>query len=361
MALSNKASRRKVIEPHLKSIGNLRPIFTSLNGDHSWLMSFPRPASEAKEHGKAFFHIVYEPWLEGGANFLPSFLINITMTQNPAIKDAAAVEDLVQEIEELAAQRLGIDRTAASQNNKDGYTGGIDLILLCFDFRDHVHEATLRKFDPRIPVLASRNAERAVTSWNHFKNIEILSDMPFHSRAWQLSEKEASRYLPTWLTTRRLLSDRPLNCMLAIVWTRLANVSNLEKHEAILIAAHGVQMDNAFIQAFLKSEPETIKLAMLHNLKDSFAAGAQNTFGAKSGLALYRALDDCDYWIATHDGQLSYTGIILRLLFTADKPRTLEWALAEEEAERIADDKPKVLRRDPTITRVDNGGSLVLV
>lgn len=326
-------------------------------------MSFPRPASEIKEHGKAFFHIVYEPWLSGGANFLPSVFINITMTEEAAIKDAAAVEELVQEIEELAAGQLGIERNATAIHKKEGgsYDGGIDLIMLSFDYPDHVHKATLQKFDPRIPVLASSDAANVVRPWGHFHNVEMLPNFIETRKSWRMAEEETPSCLPSWLTARRLMGDTLLTCMLVIVWTRVANASDHEKHEAILIAAHGVNLDCAPVQAFLRSEPPTIKLAMFHNLKDSYAAGTQNTFGAKSGLALYRALGECDYWIASHDGQLSYTGIILRMLFTADKHRTLQWALDEEEAARIVDGKPKLSRRDLKITRVDNGGSLVLV
>lgn len=42
-----------------------RPLLTVLNGDNSWLMSFPRPPSERTPQDKTFYHIVLDPWLTG--------------------------------------------------------------------------------------------------------------------------------------------------------------------------------------------------------------------------------------------------------------------------------------------------------
>ncbi|KAF2630886.1 hypothetical protein BU25DRAFT_419203 [Macroventuria anomochaeta] len=46
---------------HFSSKQELRLVFTSLNGDNSWLLSFPRPVTERESTGKAYLRIVHDP------------------------------------------------------------------------------------------------------------------------------------------------------------------------------------------------------------------------------------------------------------------------------------------------------------
>lgn len=76
-----------------------RPILTSLNGDNSWLISFPRPPADRIRHGsKAYFHVVSDAWLTRDISVGSSWVINLRHPTAPAIPDGSAVEALVQEI-----------------------------------------------------------------------------------------------------------------------------------------------------------------------------------------------------------------------------------------------------------------------
>jgi len=64
---------------------------------------------------------------------------------------------------------------------------------------------------------------------------------------------------------------------------------------------------------------------MLHGLKESRAAGKQNTFGVKGGLTLYRKVGGVKHSILSHHSELQYSGLLMKLLRTNDTQRTLDW------------------------------------
>lgn len=363
-----KSHRQTLIEAQFASEmgSSLRPVMTMLNGDHSWLVSIPRPIDDIGRLGKAYFHILYDPWLEGTVNPLPSWLINIALAEEAAIKTASAVEEVIGVIEKVAIKHVGLLNSAAQlPTDACGYQGGIDAILLGFHLPDHTHEETLRRFDKRIPVAATAKSMRIVTSWQHFDTVQLIRDLNKDSKSWQCNETHPSKVLPAWLTAVHMPGHHDLNFAFALIWTHMdtdtGTGTGTEIHEAILSAPHGTRLNQEPIQAFLQSEPKTEKLAMLHGLKDTYTARSQNAFGAKSGLALYRALGECRYWIVSHSGKLNYTGLVLKLFKTNDKPRTLEWALQEEQRDRDRRADEKVLGNNPNVTQVANGASLILI
>ena len=74
-------------------------------------------------------------------------------------------------------------------------------------------------------------------------------------------------------------------------------------------------------------------------------------------MALWRKIGGAKYWVASHNSELWYSGIMMRLLWVYDTPRTLEWALEKE-----AKDGSKAGQEDdPIVLEIENGQSLVLV
>ncbi|KAM0347349.1 hypothetical protein ACHAPU_004869 [Fusarium lateritium] len=315
-------------------------------------MSFPRPEAEQASSRKAYFHIVYEPWLKGDTTLIRPWFFNISLSATAATKDAQGVEDIIQEIEDAASSR--IPAAQADAPAKDGpYHGNIDVIMLTFHFLDHVHEATLRTFDENIPVIATREAAAVVKPWNHFKIVSLSHDLDVSAKTWRSPELHAE-HLPDWLTVLRLPGHSTLNFCTALIWTHETETGE-EVHETILGSPHGMCLDQAPLDAFLNAEPKTEMLTLFHGLKENFSITGQTTYGAKGGLALYRKIGGTKNWILTHGSDLSYTGVFQYVARTVDVPRSLEWAL---EAER---ERGEGLGEDvPNAYQVPNGGAVVL-
>ncbi|KAF5659568.1 hypothetical protein FHETE_9352 [Fusarium heterosporum] len=331
----------------------LRPIFTSLNGDNSWLMSFPRPESERAATGKVFYHLVFEPWLKGAAHVLNSWFVNIAMVNEPEVSTFGSIENLVREIEHVAVAYLpSVDR---NQDVDLGVSSPVDAILLGFYLSDHLHPETLKSFPPHVPIIATPPAVDVIKPWKHFKTIRVISNLSPSATSWKTPDLHPGDPLPTWLTPIFLPGRSELNFVFAIIWSH--TMGNEEIHEAILDSPHGVKPEEKTLNAFLDSEPKTKKLAMLHGLKESRTGGVLTTYGAKGGLALNRKVGGVEHWIVTHSSELEYTGVFMRVVGTKDTPRTIEWALEEEEK------KDSNLERValPNVVRVANGGSMILV
>ncbi|KAG7405111.1 hypothetical protein Forpe1208_v014882 [Fusarium oxysporum f. sp. rapae] len=276
-------SPQKTVTKHLSDPSKpLRPILTSLNGDNSWLMSFPRP--------------------EG-------------------------------------------DRAA---------TGQLDAILLGFFYSDHLHPETLKTFPPEIPVIVTAPGAAIIEPWNHFKTIKIINNFDHSATAWNSPDLHPGDPVPSWFTPLMILGESELNFVFAIIWSHTVNGE--EVHEAILDSPHGVQLDAKPLEAFLASEPKTKKLAMLYGLKESHTGGIQTCYGAKGGLGPHRKVGGVEHWVSTHSSELKYTGILMRLVWTTDTPRTIEWALKKKKKEHPDEE----LSGPPNLIKMPNGGSTVL-
>ncbi|CAJ2512417.1 Uu.00g054320.m01.CDS01 [Anthostomella pinea] len=135
---------------------DLRPVVTNLNGDTAWLVSFPLPAAERTESGKSYYHIVVEPWLSEHIVLFTALLGSITLPEPPAVKDAAAVDAIVRDIEQAADSPAHADAS-------------VDVIVVTTWLLDHMHRDSLTGFAPSIPVLASPEAAKSISGWKHFE------------------------------------------------------------------------------------------------------------------------------------------------------------------------------------------------
>lgn len=347
-------SRADTLRAHFNDPNTTRrPLLTSLNGDNSWLISFPRPEAErARPSSKAYFHIVSDPWLTGYTYAGFSWILTLRTPVPAAIPSGAAVEDVVREIEAAAAS-ADVPQAAADESSP------IDAIFLNFDFGDHLDEPTLRTFDPKIPVYATPEAAAIVRRWNYFEQLTETRDFdPAAGTGWRTLHPGGG--LPDWLTVFRLPGHRVLNFATAIIYS-----GEDGQNEALLYSPHGIRADQPALRAFLqnmKSPPplsppplspspfssaavppadassgsnggsnaETLHvLAILHALKDSFALGHATTLGVRGGLALAR-LARPRYWIRSHDAPLAYTGAMAWLVWIKDVKRSLLSGLEEE-------------------------------
>jgi hypothetical protein len=357
-------TQQSSLEAYFRSKGHsdLRPIATSLNGDNSWLLSFPQPQDERAATGRSYYHVVFEPWLAGPAGFLSSWVIHINLPAQPAVPDVKAINKVAGDVEDLAAKHVVPGFEAKP---RVGEQGNLDAILLTFHYDDHLHKPTLLLFDKKIPVFATPQAAAVVNPWRHFDTVRLLQDMPPNAETWRATSLHPGNPMPSWLTCLRFPGpSHELNFAWAIVWTHHADQqqdmggqAEGQVHEAILGSPHGMPPDQEPYGVFSRASPPTKKLAMMHGLKESFAAGFQNTFGVKAGLAMNRKLGGVGSWLVSHDALLGYSGILMRMLYVHDVSRTSAWAV-EEEAKRSKEGESTT--PVPKFLEVDNGASVVL-
>ncbi|KAK8091366.1 hypothetical protein PG994_000871 [Apiospora phragmitis] len=337
-------NRSALLGAHLEKSepSELRPILTSLNGDNSWLMSFPVPSGEGATRPnprKAYYHIVWDPWFA---------------TSGVAVTIASWVASIARGIESKAARADLVDHADDPQELM------VDAILISLHYTDHLHEPSLRQFDRRIPVIAAPEAAATMKGWDYFQTVVPMKDMGNDGSDWQALHPNGP--LPTWLTPFRLRGKGELNFATALVWSRGFRGEAAEPvqpaHEALWVSPHGMRMDPPALQAFLRDVTKTVHvLAMLHPLKESSLWGRQTVHGVMGGLAVERALEGPKYWVRTADAVFSYSGLVM--LRVRDVRRTLDWGLAEEE--RLAGEKGEaVVKRRPNLVQIDSGDSMVL-
>lgn len=395
----------------------LRPILTSLNGDNSWLISLPRPVSErsSKKKAKKYFHIVSDPWLVGEAIVIARWAVTTPLPHSSAYSSGDAVEKLVDEIEAAASYSSSPSSTPVSSSSDSnpssedtdsktaaGRNGnGIDAIFISFHLTDHLHEETLRTFDPSTPVfVAPGKSSSIIRSWNYFQKVTDIRDFdpsqPRHLKSWKSSlHPETGSGLPDWINFFRCVGHNYLGFATVAVWSSASSLSSSslsssppaststgdpeprsrpvgreetgEKHEAIIYSPHGIKTDQPTIRALLGPNltPKIRVLAILHALKENFAFGAQQTLGVKGGLALER-LARPRYWVKSHDAMMQYWGVISWLANTRDVGRCLEDGLMEETEEPVkggedgADGTERGKGRRPNLVEVPNGDCFVL-
>lgn len=350
------SSKREVeLGPYFENPnGHLRPILTSLNGDQSWLLSFPLPtdSGDRENPGKQYFHIVTDPWLQGSTALLSTWILGIERLTTSAATDGAAVEEIVREIECAAAGKTGQDISADSST--------VDAIFIHFHYLDHMHKPSLVTFDAEIPVFATPEAAGTIRGWKHFKTVTETRDLDPQSKdGWQSLHPGGS--LPEWLSVFRLNGHAELNFATAIVWS-YDDANNQRRHELVLNSPHGIKIDQPSVCALFGTGdnpadvavPPLSPLAMLAALKDSFVFGTKpTTLGLDGSLALERLVKP-QYWVRSHDSILRYVGAVMRLLGTHDVARTLD-----NEAKEM--DIGKGGRKRPNLVDIENGASFVLV
>lgn len=342
--------RSKSLRAHFSHSGSkLRPILTNLNGDSSWLISFPIPDEERQQaNGKTYFHIVSDPWFTGTGSALHYYAANFTLPQSPAAKSGSDVEAIAYEIEELARGAGHASTAPISRENV------IDAISVAQDAADHQSDDTLKTFRRDIPVVAPPTPAAAIRALNHFETVVDSLDLVPHTPSVRSLHPGAS-VLPPWLNVFRLHGFIP-SFATAFVWSHPEGGTT--KHEVIFNSPHSIRTQEPSVQKFLSvlgHEQDTTVLALLHGLKSNHSRfGQEFTFGVRGGLELERPLKP-RYWVQSGDAKLIYGGIMFWLLGIHDVFNTLDWGL-EKEAEKNGG----VKGRRPNYLEIENGDCLVL-
>lgn len=341
------ATQNKLKSSLVQQPACLRPILTSINGDTTWLISFPRPRDDKQPH-KQYYHVLTDPWLKGDASMLSSWFVHIKRSVAEAAADGTGVEEIVKGIE--AAAISGEQNVEASPRE-----ALLDAVLVNFHYLDHMHQPTLLTFDRSIPVFAAKEAYQTIRSWGHFEHVFLQQDFdPDMDGGWQSIHPGSP--LPEWLTVFRLKGHAELNFATVIVWSHEDGAEvNQQKHEAILMSPHGIKVDRPNLQTLFSeaSEPPLSSLAMLAALKDSFALGMRTTLGVAGSLAVERHIKP-KYWVPMSDSRLTYSGLLMWLVWTNDVFRTLEDGLKEEAT------AGKGESRRPNLVDIESGDHLIL-
>lgn len=343
-----REAREKTLKAH---VGNrtgrgLRPIMTNLNGDNSWLASFPRPAAECDALDKAYYHVVIEPWLvEPGAMItLGEWFSRLDRNCVAVATDGAGVNALVREIED-----------AAGSPGREEAT--VDAIVIGHYIGDHANRDTLLTFSPAIPVFTAPIVTKTISGFNHFERVVEMSVFG-SGTSWKATHSKLP--LPSWLSFISLKLTT-FNYGLALAWSHGEDegADSELKNEAILFFPHGWELnsvrDKQCIEDLLVSEPPLRVLAMMHPLKEGFAWGMRIVSGVRAGLRLWQMAKPA-YWLNTADQELLYSGAIMKGVW--DARHTLSWGLKMEQLDKGGAD---VARLDPpNFVDLENGYNYVL-
>ncbi|KAG8711900.1 hypothetical protein FRC09_020349 [Ceratobasidium sp. 395] len=274
------------------------PVVKHLNGDTSWLISFP-VSTQDREDG--LFNIIIDPWLTGPQTDYYSWFS----------RQSHVIKACVDHISELNTR--------------------IDAVVLSHEWSDHTHRATLLEIDAKTPVYATKNAADLVRSWDHFSTVHTIEDLKPGAH-WSTTHFPG---LPSCLGISRISSTSFEIVSYYHVAICLAYASpdvtqeNVDKSKAsaVLYSPHGVHAPS--LDRLPESGLEV--LALMHGLHQvwnpPFLGGMLN-LGGLNAVRSIRATK-ARYWIGTHDEVKKGSGLVSYLL--RRKVWTVEEALEEEE------------------------------
>ncbi|KAJ5051827.1 uncharacterized protein L3040_001598 [Drepanopeziza brunnea f. sp. 'multigermtubi'] len=311
-----------------------RPIITYINGDVSWLISLPRPASDKSTQGKAFYHAVIDPWFGQPSVFIAPMFLEMALGRDPGLPNRAAVDAAIAEIELAAGNSLvPTDEDPA-----------VDAIFV-MGSAEHFNQESLLQFSSSTPLFAIAAVASTAHSWGHFDTVVTMASCDPSKTPW--ADGHPGVPLPEWLTVFPPAVTRFNNFGLCLI----TSVNPAEK-EMILMGPHGIGADEAFVHGFA----QTVKmLALIAPLKDSYSFGIKTVLGVEDGLALARSTG-ARYYVRNGDFvSLKYKGIIGWTV--NDVSHDIQWGVDQLKG-RLAG---KGVEEEPTLVEVENGGSYVVM
>ncbi|CAE7219974.1 hypothetical protein HRS9139_09643 [Pyrenophora teres f. teres] len=307
----------------VRALATRRPILHHLNADTSWLLQIPRPANAVKHGSRIYYNVLIDPWFVGGQSDVAKWFSQQFHATESAVKSVAEVEELARQVEILAGGlRLGKNRKRKVEDTADEESF-IDCVAISHEFTDHCHKETLLEVHGDVPVFATEQAAKQITSWSHFRTVTttptFLDDSDWHD--YSLSP------LPSWLSISRLTAAEDAlfyHSALLITFAthpflsnttpkkRLSSLSingdgaedlapslNGEAAECLIYTPHGIP--HTALTPIATADPPLHTLAFLHGLHDvSISSAGQLNLGAKNGVLAQRMLR-AKYWVATHD------------------------------------------------------------
>ncbi|KAH6642893.1 hypothetical protein C7974DRAFT_386354 [Boeremia exigua] len=359
----------------VRALATRRPILHHLNADTSWLLQIPRPANAVKHGSRVYYNILIDPWFVGGQSDVAKWFSQQWHATPSAVQSIAEVEEMVRHVEILAGgMRRGSKRRAGAADETF-----VDAVAISHEFTDHCHKDTLLEVHPDVPVFATEQAAKLISSWSHFRSVTttppFTSDTDWHDVSLPP--------LPSWLSITRLTAPSdPLNYHSALLITFATHpflsttprkqrpslsingdglddpcAAAPEAAEALLYTPHGIPP--AALSAIAHAEPQLRVLAFLHGLHDvRISAAQQLNLGARNGVLAQRLLG-ARYWVATHDEVKTGGGFVS--WFLRRRVWTVGEALREareESGEGAGGDDDAF--RDVRFQEMGNGESLIL-
>jgi hypothetical protein len=316
----------------------LRPVLTYINGDVSWLISFPRPVADQGESGKIYYHAVVDPWFGQPAFFGSSFILEMNLGRKPGFSSRAELDTAIMELEHAAGNTLMPTDTGPA----------VDAILVMGLAADHCHKISLLQFAAATPVFAVAAPAKAITSWGHFTSVTELSDCDPSKTSWKDAHPGAP--MPDWLTVFPPTVTRLNNFGLALITS-----ADPSENELILMAPHGIGADETSIQGLVANANVPVKmLALVGPLKDGFTFGIKTVLGVEDGLMIVHQAGN-PYYVRSGDFvSLKYGGLLS--YGVRDEPRELQWGIDNlSKVQGLGSDIKK-----PKLIEVENGGSFLL-
>lgn len=312
-----------------------RPIITYINGDVSWLVSFPRPATEQATARKAFYHVVIDPWFGQPSVVVTPMVLEMRLGREPGLPNRAAIDTAIAEIEQAVGKALvATDADPA-----------VDAIFV-MGRAEHFHRESLLQFAASTPLFAVAAVAGTAASWAHFDTVVTMSSWAPTEKPWKDGHPGAP--LPAWLTVFPPRVTRLNHFGLCLVTS-----ANPSVDELILMAPHGMSADEAFLHALGGT---LAMLALVAPLKDAYSLGIRTVLGVEDGLALARNAAS-RYYVRSGDFvSLKYKGIIGWTL--KDVPHDMQWGV-DQLSERLTGKQAPC--RDPALLEIGNGKSYVLV
>ncbi|MCJ1224915.1 hypothetical protein MMC12_001562 [Toensbergia leucococca] len=315
-----------------RALKTRRPVLTHLNADTTWVLQLPYPQNTPSPHGRSFYNILIDPWLQGPQTDYASWIS----------RQWHAVDSSVQTIAELNAQLSHVEvfaqptRDKTKESNLAEYQerlnqSFIDAVIISHEFTDHCNKSTLLELRSDTPMFATTVAAETLRSWKYFTAIQDISAFSLKNRDWR---KTSIVPLPPWLGISRILTNSDaLYFHSAILIAFKTNetsitISSAEEDvaEAVIYTPHGVNADELSHMPFVMPPIKT--LALIHGLHDiTINCLKQLNLGAFNGLRAQR-LCGARYWVSTHDEIKRGAGLIAPLL--RRKMLTLEEAIERE-------------------------------
>ncbi|KAF2246587.1 hypothetical protein BU26DRAFT_49730 [Trematosphaeria pertusa] len=356
----------------VRSLATRRPILHHLNADTSWLLQIPRPASAIKHGSRIYYNILIDPWLQGPQSDVARWFSQQWHATESALQSIAEVEELARQIEILAGGlRLGRGRITNLQAGADIETF-VDAVAISHEFTDHCHKETLLEIHPDVPVFATEQAAKLISSFKHFRSVTTTPTLSSKAPDWH---DYSLLPLPSWLSISRLtaahdslyyhsallitFATHPFlpttpkkRSSLSIYGDEEPSTTGIEAAECVIYTPHGIPY--TALTPIAEADPPLHTLAFLHGLHDvSISSAQQLNLGAKNGLLAQRILR-AKYWVGTHDEVKKGGGLVA--WFLRRKIWTIEDALKEARADVDGEDEFEDVRFE----EVSNGESRIL-
>lgn len=302
-----------------------RPLLVHLNGDTTWLLQLPLPAtlnstSTSIQQPRTHFNILIDPWLQGPQSDVASWFSTQWHIVPPSLSTLAELNGALKVVEQMrhGDNEVGIKQDGIKIQDEENKIDlwrvqYIDAVAISHEFTDHCHKETLQELPPKTTVFAADTAADLIRSWNYF---EYVTTAPGFTSSTPWTNIPALG-LPSWLRIARIIT--PNNALyyhsaLIVSFSLLPSDSN-QSHppgEAIVYSPHGIQASDL---SFLPSPSSNLStLALLHGLHDvRIFLMKQLNLGGLNAIDAVRA-SAAKYWIATHDEVKTGGGLIAPLL-----------------------------------------------